>query len=673
MSSSASRCGRALQRHIIPPRDSVWISDDLLSAAFKRYCAVSNKTQRRYAGNVPGPLECRRRLGRRHMGELAGFQSPSLPPPWAFEFPLDFSQWRWEPPRRSDTTPRPKQHHVEAQSTGSSGFLSSFWSASTPLKADNTDEKTPSSLGQDRLLQNLAILPKSDLMGVCISAATSPLEVLEADMEFFCNELQQSISAGKHSCETYRRLFFETLEALDKRFGADHRPSASNLYISLYSAFVTGYSHKDLNDPRFWTEFIDLASLLPISDFYRLYSKAIEGFPNGVVMNYWAIKILAPRDPLTLTNDSVYHARKSLLEARRILRPFRSAGRRARAPSDFTAAVQLARGEMDKARIALTSADAAADALLQYADVKRKARSALESIAEPVFCSLILTHWDSRGYLNDSDGALRQSYELYRSGREDTALSALALAMFDHLDSNPNSTWLRRGLYFNIWSLLKTLYRTHDMVESVIALSYTHTLPASFIFALTAVCRNHRAVLRLASLYKHDLQGPRDPRWHPALVKRHVHKIITDKQLHPCVIWPALDIQLDGRKLRVGRRRHKQYHRRHIPAIAARIATIAADTHHLRPSAAFRLASQAVRVLEETTRGVPAPVIKALYRTIIKSTPAGVKTKRQRWFIDVVRRHHGDKIANECWHALQEWRAGMALLQYQRVRTKYGG
>lgn len=47
---------------------------------------------------MPGPLEARRRLGKRNLGDLNALQCPPTPPPWAFPYPVDLSQWKWEPP-----------------------------------------------------------------------------------------------------------------------------------------------------------------------------------------------------------------------------------------------------------------------------------------------------------------------------------------------------------------------------------------------------------------------------------------------------------------------------------------------------------------------------------------------------------------------------------------------
>ncbi|KAL2064821.1 hypothetical protein VTL71DRAFT_3961 [Oculimacula yallundae] len=102
----APTCRRALQRQLHTPSDSIWISDEALSVVFQRFCAVS-KTRKRYGSFVPGPLENRRRLGKRRMT----LQSNAAPTPVSgvadisrFLFgEVDRTRWQWQAPTSRDT------------------------------------------------------------------------------------------------------------------------------------------------------------------------------------------------------------------------------------------------------------------------------------------------------------------------------------------------------------------------------------------------------------------------------------------------------------------------------------------------------------------------------------------------------------------------------------------
>lgn len=301
----------------------------------------------------------------------------------------------------------------------------------------------------------------------------------------------------------------------------------------------------------------------------------------------------------------------------------------------------------------------------------------MEALTGPELCTLMIAQWASRGYL-DSPDTVRELYEKYCSGHDEAAMASLALAIFAQVSGSASSTWARRGLYHSFWRILASLGRLDDMVRSLKALSHTITLPRGFLFALCSPCENHRVILRLANLYMHDLRGPGDPDWNPALVRKHAKKIILDPYLPPALIWPALGIDWMGQRLGTTlpekRWRHLGSYGRHRVAITKKLATTLASAPHLRPRVAFRHVSQCVRFMELVTRDVPIPVMKALYRVVMKSTSReemGVAA-RQVWFIDLVRRHYGNDAADECGRALQEWREGMQRVWTRRVRARYG-
>ncbi|CAK7263718.1 hypothetical protein SEPCBS57363_000712 [Sporothrix epigloea] len=141
---SASRCCRAVYGGLACPyssnasisattqSDSIWITDLVLASAFTTYCSRTTSvlappgTARRFASNVPGPLESRRRLGRRQMTDQLNLQlslhpAGAVPPPiWALPNSPDLRQWQWTPPR--DTI----QGLRQADSTGSGTFIFPF-------------------------------------------------------------------------------------------------------------------------------------------------------------------------------------------------------------------------------------------------------------------------------------------------------------------------------------------------------------------------------------------------------------------------------------------------------------------------------------------------------------------------------------------------------------------
>jgi hypothetical protein len=93
-------CHRAVQRQLLTPIDSIWVSDEALGHAFQQFVRGS-KVNRRYGSFVPGPMESRRRLGKRRMTLLSDATPSSTYDPGIFSGwfgEKDRTQWHWEAP-----------------------------------------------------------------------------------------------------------------------------------------------------------------------------------------------------------------------------------------------------------------------------------------------------------------------------------------------------------------------------------------------------------------------------------------------------------------------------------------------------------------------------------------------------------------------------------------------
>ncbi|KAI0482983.1 hypothetical protein GGR56DRAFT_670802 [Xylariaceae sp. FL0804] len=100
-----AHCCRVVRTHLRPQCDSIWIPDALLYSAFERFRATAPAAAR-HASSVPGPMESRRRVGKRHMGELNLGQPHAAAPLWALENLVDLSQWTWKPPKTPEVLSR---------------------------------------------------------------------------------------------------------------------------------------------------------------------------------------------------------------------------------------------------------------------------------------------------------------------------------------------------------------------------------------------------------------------------------------------------------------------------------------------------------------------------------------------------------------------------------------
>lgn len=107
MQCGAQSCRRAIVRSAKAQPSLVWIGDDLLDAAFKRFARSVEQSQRRYGSHTPGPLECRRRLEKRRMGAVsAPVAGNNNKRNWFGFLDLDAlfrprardDNWTWKPP-----------------------------------------------------------------------------------------------------------------------------------------------------------------------------------------------------------------------------------------------------------------------------------------------------------------------------------------------------------------------------------------------------------------------------------------------------------------------------------------------------------------------------------------------------------------------------------------------
>ncbi|KAI2614667.1 uncharacterized protein GGS25DRAFT_60850 [Hypoxylon fragiforme] len=101
-----SPCRQAIRHRIRPQDDYVWVSDALLATIFERYWTIS-RTVARYSSSVPGPLENRRRLGKRRMAGL-GLGQPPGEPLWQFDNLADLTQWKWKSPSPTSQLGQPR-------------------------------------------------------------------------------------------------------------------------------------------------------------------------------------------------------------------------------------------------------------------------------------------------------------------------------------------------------------------------------------------------------------------------------------------------------------------------------------------------------------------------------------------------------------------------------------
>lgn len=205
-SRPTTRCSRAV-KHIRAPTDHVWITDSILASAFERYCHVS-RPSRRLSSSTPGPLENRRRLGKRRMTGLYSNEFQPTLPPWMVEFPVDFTQWKWKPPTTADA--RKKEMEAESAQLGR-GLLSKlqrfFHLEEVAEDMDWDDLKTVADASEDiseRFSKALDVLEKSS-------------GKLDAEFLEVMGALERDIFLGSIAANAIPDMVVSFMGALEKR------------------------------------------------------------------------------------------------------------------------------------------------------------------------------------------------------------------------------------------------------------------------------------------------------------------------------------------------------------------------------------------------------------------------------------------------------------------------
>ncbi|RSM13331.1 hypothetical protein CEP52_001987 [Fusarium oligoseptatum] len=110
------RCAVACCRSGIHPTspslpDAVWITNAVLNRAIERFHHVHSIPCRRLS-SCPGPIESRRRLGKRHMTAILP-ESRASPLPWTIDLPFNLGEWSWEAPNAPEDRHKKKLSRVE--------------------------------------------------------------------------------------------------------------------------------------------------------------------------------------------------------------------------------------------------------------------------------------------------------------------------------------------------------------------------------------------------------------------------------------------------------------------------------------------------------------------------------------------------------------------------------
>ncbi|KAI0890074.1 uncharacterized protein GGS22DRAFT_149939 [Annulohypoxylon maeteangense] len=204
----ALRYRRATYRHLCSHNDAAQLPEALLNVLFDRYYAIT-RTAARYGSSVPGPMENRRRIGKRHMAELNFGQSRSASPLWALENLPDLTQWKWKPPSSSDELLRQDIARDGKQRGIVQSMMKWFASSTDPALAPAPDI---ASVDVGDYLIHEPDAAEQPLQRIVWNSQTGPSEIIETGLDLISRDLSSDMTVViKPNFSDFRDRFRECL------------------------------------------------------------------------------------------------------------------------------------------------------------------------------------------------------------------------------------------------------------------------------------------------------------------------------------------------------------------------------------------------------------------------------------------------------------------------------
>ncbi|KAI8632302.1 hypothetical protein F5Y19DRAFT_359055 [Xylariaceae sp. FL1651] len=262
--SPTSQCYQAVRRHLRPQYDSIWVPDSLLLSAFERYSATF-RTGARYGSSVPGPMEHRKRLAKRHMGELHFGQSHPAAPIWELANLVDLTKWKWMPPTSSSDLRRQQSVKTSEMQTLSDAVLGPLRSFFPPRNdtLDNSHKLDDVFLPKDAILSGVAQPPLTwDADSTSMEVVDVGLGLLSQDVTNgtgatplfarFCDTWQHALMEGSFHGEAVCKVLTSVITGLDAKNTSAHAPiPIDRLKLLFIEATIEGVSQRESNGKSF--------------------------------------------------------------------------------------------------------------------------------------------------------------------------------------------------------------------------------------------------------------------------------------------------------------------------------------------------------------------------------------------------------------------------------------
>ncbi|KEY71104.1 hypothetical protein S7711_00926 [Stachybotrys chartarum IBT 7711] len=208
---SSVQCPRTASQPWPASQVGVWITDLMLDRAIERWQRAALQHRRRRLNTYAGPLESRRRLGKRH---LTGFvpSASTQPTLWPCIFIPNEYSWQWRPPTSPEAREKKKQETDKEPLSLSRLFniLLDWLDDSAPVKPFLEPPTTelittrPQALAYASMLHSEVLRLRRELAGLPLPLESATLDRL---CEECCSGIEQRIHNGQFTAKSVAFAF----------------------------------------------------------------------------------------------------------------------------------------------------------------------------------------------------------------------------------------------------------------------------------------------------------------------------------------------------------------------------------------------------------------------------------------------------------------------------------
>lgn len=612
---------------------------------------------------MPGPLESRRRLGKRQIGGLNALQNPSGLPDWSLPV-IDLSKWSWEPP--TPFSLRQEKLHDSGQPSGWVSVALPRWLAEW-IEPNNEEPETQAAgatEGQNPVLHSTN--PVEVLDGFQSLVYSRPLDELVLACKALCNRLGDDARLVAGLAENKE----EVLDALDNVWVAlDARSGLSSddalfLFAQFYSSalasqFTTPTSPHHTLGTQLSHRLLAQLAKLPASDqlceLLQLAMKAVA--PNYSADIEPLLLSILNKFFISWSQGTPSQGQTQLIsDALSMLDP--SAANALRKKAELVLLEQSQPPErMCYARYAWLGIVARVSAF-KFPTFKSELQLLFEepsmaaTISSRDICELLLAQWTTHGKLQHPK-RVRDIFSSMSAQDDPISFGALSHALY-----TCERHWADQLLQLR--QCLKVVGRVGEIPASFIELrrfllQQEHTIHPRLLRKLVPICQDYRVALRLHELYT-ELPAPsKGGQWDSSVWEQYLEAAVADHSTHPADVCKLLKLCKKNE---------------HTTIIAAKLATSFAHADGLSDRAALRYVTECKTFLQRGGDKLPQMALDAIYRVVSRDLTRGEmgRTARLRWLVNTVHREGGPEMAEKAAVMLRGWRINVKKVQVREQR-----